>query len=363
MILLYFRRNHSTTFSAVVGNNMKKYLSENELKKIMKLIKGVTSFHLSDSELVHSEGNLVFFDSKEDIILNEDCHISEVNLTDGILFIWCTSGDTYLKKNKRLIQIPNSLHKSVSNLKSCVYSNYNFETFEYDTNVYDFKLEEQLLDLNLKGNIVILDNNTFVNINGKKNTIKLLQDNKIAWHYQVSTPSKFKDIFGAEKDAEISQVVGIYNDLIWIYLNIYELQAISIKSGKLIHRIEKIFKGTGDIHLDSEKGVMKILVEHRYFEFDLVTLKITELTIDKSYFIRSCNFYSQDDNLYFCGIFNYPQEHKPNSFGIFNTVEKKITWLEKPNEKWGEFYNPPQANKFNLAILDDKNNLIILNRK
>jgi len=327
----------------------------------MKLINNVTSFHLGDSVLVHSEGNLVFFDSEKDITLDEDYHISEVKLADGILFIWCASGDTYLKKNNRLLKIPNSIHKSVSNQKSSIYSNYNFETFEYDINVYDFKLEKQLLDLNLKGNIVILDNN-FININGKKNIIKLIQRNKIVWHYQLPYKSKHKDIFGNEKEAEISQMIGIYNDLVWLYLNTYELVAISLNSGKLIHRIEKIFKGTGDIHLDIEKGVLKILAEHKYAEFDLVTLTLTEETIDKSYFFRSCSFYPQDDNLYFCGIFNFPQEHKPNSFGVFNTLDKKMTWLSKPNEKWGKFYNPPQANKFNLAILDDNNNLIILNK-
>ena len=190
------------------------------------------------------------------------------------------------------------------------------------------------------------------------------QTGNLLWQFSLSLFPPYKDIWGKEQPVKVKQILGIYDDILWVHLAGFRLIGIDVGSGALRHNFEKILKGeSGNNFLDEQTGKIKILSYDYYGEFDLETLSlIREETVecDADVKIRSSNFINGDKNLYFCGYYN--QAHHPNAFGIFDTEKAEIIWYETTKDDLGYFYFPPQANEKLLAILDDKQNLLIYER-
>lgn len=191
------------------------------------------------------------------------------------------------------------------------------------------------------------------------NIIRYLVDGQINWQFDISNVPLYQEM-NENKLNEIIQYLGIHNDTLWIQLNGERLLGLDIDTGDQKHLLSNIARGVGDNYLDEKTGVIKILAGHHYWEYDLNILEYRKkiaLDDEKKWFIRSCNYYPDDPNIYFCGHFD--NWDFPNAYGIYDTRKDKITWHhigQTPEEK---YYNPPQANEKIIGILDDSGRLMV----
>ena len=185
------------------------------------------------------------------------------------------------------------------------------------------------------------------------------------WCFSIADFPPYINGFFREQEADIKQIVGVYNNILWVHVGGFRLIGIAIDTGKLVHEFKDVLKG-GDNNnfLDIENGVLKTLSYDYYSEFDLQTFAFRKkITINgqADIKIRASSFYEKDKCLYFCGYHNN-QFDKPNAFGIFDTEKAEIVWYDTTKDDLGYFYNPPQANNKLLAVLDDRHNLLIYER-
>jgi len=204
------------------------------------------------------------------------------------------------------------------------------------------------------------------------------------WHFSVHDFPPYINGFGREQEADIKQIIGIYDDLLWIHVGGFRLVGIDINTGKIVHHIDDMrillrlnkeeivyfdFSPFSKyaIHLDEENGILKAFAHRFYIEINLNTLTgqvkkdFGKITIE-SWRIKNSSFYIESPNLlYFSG--SYKSIDKPNAFGIFDTERAEIVWYDTTKDDLGHFYTPPQANDKLLAILDDEKNLLIYEKE
>lgn len=327
----------------------------------MVLEASVTSFSLDNGNLYYAKKNIIFKDFQKKIGLNTD-EIFSIESNNDFLLIISISGKSFVLDSEKIIEVPNAQSYSMNKSQFITYGDYDFENLENSLNIFDYSLKKEIFDLKVIGKLKILGKDLFVNI--KSNWIYLIRENLIIWKYSISHFPNFLDILNRETVIDIKQIIGIYKNLLWVLLGGGNLIALQIETGELTHHIKEIGKGHGDWHLDVANGIIKTLAGHRYLEFNLETLQLTnKIVISETYFFRDSNFYEGDENLYFCGINNFSKVSIPNSFGVFNTKTCQVSWFKEQQESWGLFYNPPQANDNQLAILDDKGNLLIFDKE
>jgi hypothetical protein len=185
------------------------------------------------------------------------------------------------------------------------------------------------------------------------------------WQFSIQDFPPYINGFFREQEADIKQIIGVYNNLLWIHVGGFRLVGIDINTGKMIHLIKDVLKGeNGNNFLDIKNGTLKTLSYDYYAKFDLQTLQFRKQTTvegEADIKVRASSFYEGDKCLYFCGYHDNKFD-KPNAFGIFDTEKAEIIWYDITKDDLGYFYNPPQANDKLLAILDDKHNLLVYER-
>lgn len=201
----------------------------------------------------------------------------------------------------------------------------------------------------------------------------------LVWQFNVKNLAQYKEISGELCTPRVEQIIGIYNDLLWIHIGGFRLIALNVATGELIYQTETIPVLSGlskeegyhfnlrIIHLDEQSGVLKMFAHRYYIEFDINRMQaVVKKDFGKGMedawrIMRSVFYQSEPNKLFFCGC--YKALRNPNAFGIFDTEKAEIIWYETKKPDEGFFYNPPQANDKLLVALDDQQNLFIYDRK
>ena len=217
--------------------------------------------------------------------------------------------------------------------------------------IYDFEKKEILFEATSWLGRSIIDKYIFRDFK-KKIACRKIDSDSILWEFPLSVFGKFKYKYSEEeKDYEVEQFIGIYNNILWVYLNARELIGIDVETGKLKYRflgIEKknavgivenyldnedyyIFYGA-DFKLDTEKGVIFFIKADRFFEIDLnkesiipylfgLQNKIEKAGLNKNDI--SGDTFLQDNLLYFCSINDL-------RFGVLDINTKEIIYVSEP---------------------------------
>ena len=197
----------------------------------------------------------------------------------------------------------------------------------------------------------IFDDLLFFEKENKIQTINFLSG-QFLWEFPLASLGKGKDYSTDEEfDYEVEQFVGIYNNILWVYIERGGFIGLDIQTGKLKHRILGIPKGNllgkVDSYVDSEefyifyrakfildekKGIIIGLIADRFFEIDLNKEKITPMLYGmwdkmekmnlKKYGV-SGNTSLQEDLLYF-------YNDKELQFGILDINTKEIIYVSEP---------------------------------
>lgn len=229
--------------------------------------------------------------------------------------------------------------------------------------IYDFEQDKKVLEVDFRIGDDIFENKIYFTRSNDLISFGI-EEKAILWQFSLSSLPPYKDIWGKEKPAEVIQILGIYENVLWVHIAGFRLIGLDVKNGELLHNFENVLiGGYGNNFLDEETGVIKILGNTYYGEFCLSTLSLIreeKIRCSGKIKVREAHLIKGDKNLYFCGYHN--ESLHPNAFGIFDTEKSEIIWYETTKDDLGYFYNPPQASEKLLAILDDKQNLLIYER-
>ncbi|WP_454978772.1 hypothetical protein [Capnocytophaga ochracea] len=313
--------------------------------KEVQYISNVDNFLVVDDKLYFSNGKEVI-DEKGHSILNSPLSLQFLNYKEPYFYIPDIYGNTYLimEKETRFLKdifikkvISDSFLLVSKDKKTAILNIINNE-FHYILNSRIFKFLEWKEKLFFKN----------------KNTIQGIEiyTGQFLWEFPLSVFGKFKYKYSEEeKDYEVEQFIGMYNNILWVYLNARELIGIDVETGKLKYRflgIEKknavgivenyldnedyyIFYGA-DFKLDTEKGVIFGLKADRFFEIDLnkesiipylfgLQNKMEKVGLNKNDI--SGDTFLQDNLLYFCSINDL-------RFGILDINTKEIIYISEP---------------------------------
>lgn len=258
---------------------------------------------------------------------------------------------------------------------SCNYYIYDLETEEI-FNLFNFK---NLFDL------ISFENNI---IFGTKQEIVLYsfsQKFNPLWQFSLSSLGKFKNIYTNEEETiEVRQFIGVYNNILWLFLNKTGFIGLDITTGNLKHHIQKNDVLIGETavtsytenengrmsffrsqyYLDEQKGKIIGLAVDMLFEMDLNrdTPFVTQYGLQKQYQKYGINeqniandFVLKDNLLYFYA-FNQLK------FGILNIKTKEVIYISEPiipeNNKVTQLKDL-QVSDNKIYILDSGNTLHI----
>ena len=166
-----------------------------------------------------------------------------------------------------------------------------------------------------------------------------IQKKEHLWEFSLASLGKWKNSWDEERDFEIRHFIGIYNGIIWAFIEIGGFIGLDIETGELKYRISEYHMGKesklffrSDYYLDNERGKIFGLA-HIFIEIDLnqdppfVTQYGLQEEFEK-YNIKKANdtaedFVVQDNLLYF-----YLAEQL--RFGILDINTKEIIYISEP---------------------------------
>ena len=174
-----------------------------------------------------------------------------------------------------------------------------------------------------------------------KNTIQGIEiyTGQFLWEFPLSSLGKWKNSWDEERDFEVYKLIGIYNNILWAFIEIGGFIGLDIKTGELKYRISEYHMGKesklffrSDYYLDNERGKIFGLA-HIFIEIDLNQAPpfVTQYGLQEEfekYNIKKANdtaedFVVQDNLLYF-----YLAEQL--RFGILDINTKEIIYVSEP---------------------------------
>ena len=206
----------------------------------------------------------------------------------------------------------------------------------------------------LRGKILssyIFDDLLFFEKENKIQTINFLSG-QFLWEFSLASLGKGKDYSTDEEfDYEVEQFVGIYNNILWVYIERGGFIGLDIQTGELKHRILGIPKGNllGKVDsyvdneefyifyrtkfiLDEKKGIIIGLIADRFFEIDLNKEKITPMLYGMWDKMEKMNLkkYGVNGNTSLQGDLLYFYNDKELQFGVLAINTKEIIYVSEP---------------------------------
>ena len=300
--------------------------------KEVQCISNVDNFLVVDDKLYFSNGKEVI-DEKGHSILNSPLSLQFLNYKEPYFYIPDIYGNTYLimEKETRFLKdifikkvISDSFLLVSKDKKTAIFDIINNE-FHYILNSRIFKFLEWKEKLFFKN----------------KNTIQGIEiyTGQFLWEFPLSSLGKWKNSWDEERDFEVYKLIGIYNNILWAFIEIGGFIGLDIKTGELKYRISEYHMGKesklffrSDYYLDNERGKIFGLA-HIFIEIDLnqdppfVTQYGLQEEFEK-YNIKKANdtaedFVVQDNLLYF-----YLAEQL--RFGVLDINTKEIIYVSEP---------------------------------
>ena len=210
--------------------------------------------------------------------------------------------------------------------------------------IYDFEKKKILFEATSWLGRSIIDKYIFRDFK-KKIACRKIDSDSILWEFPLSSFGKWKNSWDEERDFEIRHFIGIYNGIIWAFIEIGGFIGLDIKTGELKYRISEYDEAIGktickgkdffrsDYFLNSEKGKILGMAMDIFIEIDLTQEPpfVTQYGLQEEfekYNIKKANdtaedYVIQDNLLYF-----YLAEKL--RFGILDINTKEIIYVSEP---------------------------------
>jgi hypothetical protein len=198
----------------------------------------------------------------------------------------------------------------------------------------------QQIDFNI--NCTLSNGNILLDIDKDTEIRRITLGGKIIWEYTIS--GKYLDIRGEECRSLIKNVLGVYNDILWLSLTSGELVGIDIQTGKHLYRLgfneisepnfpyqiqADAYLPFGDLmQLDEEKGEIIGLRNEFFIKLDLNRTALNREYINVSETMKACKisssyrnliFPSDEGHIYFC-------DDRQGKIGVFDRHKLEVIW-------------------------------------
>ena len=220
----------------------------------------------------------------------------------------------------------------------------NFYYYFSDSSfIYYDRVSKRLMynDLELlRGKILssyIFDELLFFEKENKIQTINFLSG-QFLWEFSLSSLGKWKNSWNEERFFEVYKLIGIYNNILWAFIEIGGFIGLDIKTGELKYRISEYHMGKesklffrSDYYLDNERGKIFGLA-HIFIEIDLnqeppfATQYGLQEEFEK-YNVKgndTAEDYVVQVNLLYFSLFNQLK------FGVLDINTKEIVYISEP---------------------------------
>ena len=300
--------------------------------KEVQYISNVDNFLIVDKKLYFSNGKEVIGENGHSILISP-LSLQFLNYKEPYFYIPDIYGNTYLIMENEVRFLKDIFIKDVisdsfllvsKDKKTAILNIINNE-FHYILNSRIFKFLEWKEKLFFKN----------------KNTIQGIEiyTGQFLWEFPLSSLGKWKNSWDEERDFEVYKLIGIYNNILWAFIEIGGFIGLDIKTGELKYRISEYHMGKesklffrSDYYLDNERGKIFGLA-HIFIEIDLNQAPpfVTQYGLQEEfekYNIKKANdtaedFVVQDNLLYF-----YLAEQL--KFGILDINTKEIIYISEP---------------------------------
>ena len=194
----------------------------------------------------------------------------------------------------------------------------------------------------------IFDDLLFFEKENKIQTINFLSG-QFLWEFSLASLGKWKNSWDEERDFEVYKLIGIYNNILWAFIEIGGFIGLDIETGELKYHIPEYDEAIGktstssyddskgffrsDYLLNSEKGKILGLAVDVFIEIDLIQEPpfVTQYGLQEEFEkhnIKKANdtaedYVIQDNLLYF-----YLAEQL--RFGILDINTKEIIYVSEP---------------------------------
>nr|WP_314245421.1 hypothetical protein [Capnocytophaga leadbetteri] len=215
--------------------------------------------------------------------------------------------------------------------------------------IYDFEKKKILFEATSWLGRSIIDKYIFRDFK-KKIACRKIDSDSILWEFSLASLGKWKNPYTDEEiDFQVRRLIGIYNNILWVFLNAEGFIGLDIETGELKYRIPEYHQAIGktstssyddskgffrsDYLLNSEKGKILGLAVDVFIEIDLTQEPpfVTQYGLQEEfekYNIKKANdtagsYVVQDNLLYF-----YLAEQL--KFGILDINTKEIIYISEP---------------------------------
>ena len=214
--------------------------------------------------------------------------------------------------------------------------------------IYDFEKKKILFEATSWLGRSIIDKYIFRDFK-KKIDCRKIDSDSILWEFSLASLGKWKNPYTDEEiDFQVRRLIGIYNNIFWVFLNAEGFIGLDIETGEMKYRIPEYHQAIGktstssydhskgffrsDYLLNSEKGKILGLAVDVFIEIDLTQEPpfVTQYGLQEEfekYNIKekdtSTKYAVQDNLLYF-----YLAEKL--KFGILDINTKEIIYISEP---------------------------------
>ena len=176
-----------------------------------------------------------------------------------------------------------------------------------------------------------------------------IQEKEHLWEFSLASLGKWKNPYTDEEiDFQVRRLIGIYNNILWVFLNAEGFIGLDIETGELKYRIREYHQAIGktstssyddskgffrsDYLLNSEKGKILGLAVDVFIEIDLTQEPpfVTQYGLQEEfekYNIKgkdTSTKYAVQDNLLYFYLFDQLR------FGILDINTKEIIYVSDP---------------------------------
>ncbi|HHH49628.1 MAG TPA: hypothetical protein ENK52_01470 [Saprospiraceae bacterium] len=219
---------------------------------------------------------------------------------------------------------------------------------------------------------LLTQNNYLGFVSRNKNLIKCIsnKDGSEIWSYDVTNLGTWQDYDSSEKIIQVSRILGIYEDQVYLYLNSGKILLLNINTGEKISVLENDkhpkYDTFGDsIELDIKRGKLIQLARQDLIEVDLQSREVSMNPIEdmKSLNIENASRIAYDANhIYFTDKNN-------QTLGALNRSTHKLDWAYKLSQEGVSKSEQPRYGRDlklrgnRLYVLDNKFTLHIFEKE
>ena len=221
--------------------------------KEVQYISNVDNFLIVDDKLYFSNGKEVI-DERGHSILNSPLSLQFLNYKEPYFYISDIYGNTYLIMGKEVRFLKDIfIKKVISDSFLLVSKDKKTAIFDIINNEFHYILNSRIFKfLEWKEKLLFKNKNTIQGIE--------IYTGQFLWEFPLSSLGKWKNSWDEERDFEVYKLIGIYNNILWAFIEIGGFIGLDIKTGELKYRISEYHMGKesklffrSDYYLDNER--------------------------------------------------------------------------------------------------------------